>query len=99
MHSTDTNLANKKISETGIVLLQGELVKHKPSSVCREVHEETNVLEKLRGISNGQVSKVQSQVLNPSHTVPLYHGCIFSEATLVGASSILCSLATVNITG
>ena len=39
MHSTDTNLAKRKISEIGIVLLQGELVKHKPSNVCREVHE------------------------------------------------------------
>lgn len=39
MHSTDTNLAKKKINETGIVLLQGELVKHKPSRVCREVRE------------------------------------------------------------
>ena len=63
------------------------------------MHEETNVLERLRGISNVQVSKVQSQVSDPSHTIPLYHGCIFSEARLVGVSSILCSLATVNITG
>ena len=67
--------------------------------ICREMHEDTNVLERLRGISKVQVSKVQSQVSDPSHTVPLYHGCIFSEARLVGISSILCSLATVNITG